>query len=190
MIRLSEAELTSVLPDYIKSDVDIQAISYAYKMGIQKLLSYSMLSELYGNIDNLPNTVLDLLALELRSQYYDESMDIGIKRNIIRNSLAWYAKGGTVSAVQEMVQTVFGEGQVIEWFDFGGEPGTFYVETDSELSPDGLNKFQRVIEQVKNSRSHLINVKIKRKIELPCPTVVAGYAARIMIARVGGEGNV
>ena len=126
---------------------------------MQKLLNYSILSKLYGNIDNLPGNILDLLALELRSQYYDESMDITIKRNIIRSSLAWYAKGGTVSAVQEMVQTVFGEGKVVEWFDFEGEPGTFYVETDSELSPDGLSKFQRVIEQVKNSRSHLVNVR-------------------------------
>lgn len=190
MIRLSEAELTSVLPNYIKSDVDVQAISYAYRLGMQKLLSYSVLSELYGNIDKLPDAILDLLALELRSQYYDESMAVEIKRNIIRNSLAWYAKGGTVSAVQEMVQTVFGEGRVVEWFDFGGDPGTFHVETDSELSPDGLSKFQKVIEQVKNSRSHLTNVRIKRKIELPCPTLVMGYATRIMIARVGGESNV
>lgn len=190
MIKFKEAELTSVLPYYIKNDVDVEAISYAYKMGMQKLLSFSLLSELYGNIDNLPDSILDLLALELRSQYYDESMDTTIKRNIIRNSLAWYAKGGTVSAVQEMVQTVFGEGKVQEWFEFGGEPGTFFVETDSELSPDGLNKFQEVIEQVKNSRSHLINVMITRKIELPIPEVVTAYASKIMVARVGGENNV
>lgn len=190
MIKLNEAELISVLPNFIKSDVDVQAVSYAYKMGMRKLLNYSLLSQLYGNVDNLPESILDLLALELRSQYYDESMDINIKRNIIRSSLAWYAKGGTVSAVQEMVQTVFGEGKVVEWFDFSGEPGTFFVETGSELSPEGLSKFQKVIEQVKNSRSHLVNVKITREIDLPCPTVVVGYAARIMMARVGGEGNV
>lgn len=83
MIRLQDAELISVLPYYIKSDTDVQAISYAFKMAMQNAFRYSRWIMLYANVDELPHDILDLLALELRAQYYEESMDIEIKRNFI-----------------------------------------------------------------------------------------------------------
>lgn len=165
MTKYSEAELTTVLPPYIKEDPDIQAISYAFHMGVSKLLQYAMLSPAYADIDALPEEILDLLALELQSQYYDESMDKDIKRVIIKNSLAWHAKGGTVSAVNEMIQTIFGEGRTIEWYEFDGEPGTFYIDTNAELSPDIVKQFRNIIDKVKNKRSHLVNVTVNRKIQ-------------------------
>ena len=155
MIKLSEAELTSVLPPFIKEDIEVKAISYAFKMAMEKMIAFAELSTLYASLKTLPDEVIDLLALELQSQYYDESMDIDIKRNIVGNSIAWYAKGGTVSAVDEMVQTIFGEGEVIEWYKYGGEPGTFYIKTNAELSPDIIADFNEIIDKVKNIRSHL-----------------------------------
>ena len=65
MIKLQDAELISVLPPYVKEDPDVQAISYAFKMGIEKFLRYSKAASMYGAIDQLPEHILDLLALEL-----------------------------------------------------------------------------------------------------------------------------
>ncbi|MEG7531674.1 MAG: phage tail protein I [Hungatella sp.] len=165
MIRLHEAELTSVLPPYIKEDPDIQAISYSFKMAFVKLLQYARMASLYADIDILPENILDLLGLELQSQYYDETMGVDVKRGIIKHSLAWYTRGGTVSAVNEMVQTVFGEGRTVEWYEFGGVPGTFYIDTNTELSKDTVKQFNDIIDKVKNKRSHLINVRVNRKIQ-------------------------
>lgn len=103
MIKLQEAELTSVLPAYIKENTDVQAISYAFQMGMRKFSQYVASSALYGNIDTLPEFLLDLLSIETRCQYYEESLPIEIKREMIRNSLAWYFKSGTVSAVEELI---------------------------------------------------------------------------------------
>lgn len=163
MIRLQDAELISVLPYYIKSDTDVQAISYAFKMAMQNAFRYSRWIMLYANVDELPHDILDLLALELRAQYYEESMDIEIKRNIIKKSISWYVTGGTVAAIEEMVQAVFGEGNVVEWYQFGGTPGTFYIETNEELSPDIVIRFNEIIDKVKNKRSQLEKVVVKRK---------------------------
>jgi len=168
MIKLSDAELTTVLPPFLKENNDVQALSYAFKKGMEKMLYFAGLSALCADIDTLPDEIVDLLALELKSQYYDESMDIDIKRDIVKNSIAWYAKGGTVSAVDEMVQTIFGEGEVVEWYEYGGDPGTFYVNTSTELSPDVIKSFNEIIDKVKNIRSHLTNVKINREIKSPC----------------------
>lgn len=165
MIKYEDAELISVFPPCLKEDTDIIAISYAFKMAMQKLIQFSQTIKLYANIDGVPEELLDLMAIEMRCQYYDEAMEIEIKRNVIKNTLAWYAKGGTVSAVNEMIQTVFGEGNMVEWYEFDGEPGTFYVETGEELSPDAVKRFGNVIEKVKAKKSHLVNVKVMRKID-------------------------
>lgn len=175
MIRFKDAELISVLPYYVRSDADVQAISYAFRIGMSKLIAYAALSTLYGDIDSLPEQILDLMALELQSQYYDESMGIETKREIIKKTISWHAKGGTLSAVQEVIETVFGEGKVVEWDAFDGEPGTFYIETNAELSSEGLQRFQEIIAKVKNSSSHLVGVKVNRKINQPRYVGITGY---------------
>lgn len=163
MIKLQEAELVSVLPHYIKKDVDVQAISYAYRTAMGKMFLFARKSMLYANIDELPDDVLDLLALELRAQYYEESMDIKTKQNIIKNAILWYVTGGTVAATEQMVQIVFGKGKVVEWYQFDGIPGTFYIETNEELSPDIVSRFNEIVDKVKNKRSRLIKVVVMRE---------------------------
>lgn len=190
MIKLSDAELISVLPPFLKENTDVQALSYAFKKGMEKMLTYAEISSLYASIGSLPDDIVDLLALELQSQYYDESMDIGIKRDIVKNSIAWYAKGGTISAVDEMIQTVFGEGKVVEWYDFGGSPGTFYIDTNAELSPDVIKKFNEIINKVKNKRSHLTNVKVNRKIQQPFYLATQSRSIPHIIVRDSGLNNV
>lgn len=163
MIKLKDAELISILPPYIKSSADVQSISYAYRMAMQNIFRYSRWTMLYANISELPDAILDLLALEVRAQYYEESMETEVKRDIIRKSIAWYIMGGTVYAVEEMVRAVFGEGRVVEWYQFGGNPGEFYIETNEEFSPDIVRRFNEIIDKVKNKRSKLTKVVVKRK---------------------------
>jgi len=177
MIKLHDGEPLSVLPVYFKEDPDAIAFSYAIKQGMTKLLTFSAMSELYANIDNLPNEILDLVAIELKSQYYNDAMDITIKRKIIKSSLAWYAKGGTISAVNEMIQTVFGDGQVIEWPDFNGEPGTFYIETSAEITPEAIKLFSEIIDKVKNKSSKFISLQVQR--DLTQDTRLASHVRRV-----------
>lgn len=190
MIRLEEAEPVSVLPCYFKENEDVQAVSFAYRMGMAKLLAWARISGLLGNPDRIPEEILDLLAVELRSQYYDETMDVEMKRDIIRNSLAWYTKGGTVSAVNEMVSVIFGGGRVVEWFEYGGKPGSFAIETETELSEDSLKKLGEVVDRVKNIKSHLVSVAVIRKIRSPVYLAVHTRGIPHVTVHGGGLNNV
>lgn len=163
MIKLRDAELISVLPPYFKDNVDVQAISYAYRMATKNIFQYAKWIMLYGNVEELPDVILDLLALEIRAPYYEEALRTEIKRDIIRKAFSWYVMGGTVYAVEEMARTVFGEGKVVEWYQFGGAPGEFYIETNEEFSPDTVRRFNEVIDKVKNKRSRLKKVVVNRK---------------------------
>lgn len=167
MINFEDSEIKQILPTLLNKSPEVQAISYAISKQIKKLHSYAMNSMVYADIDHLPELILDLLALELRTQYYDDSMNIESKRELIKNTLAWYMKAGTPRAVEELIISVFGKGKVTEWFDFkDGEkiPGTFDAETAQKLTPETIDQFGKMIKKVKNTRSHLRAIGVTREI--------------------------
>lgn len=174
MIKLPEGELRDYLPVTMKNDVDMICLSYAIKKESEQLAKYRKATMIYRFIDSVPEPILDLLAVELRSLYYSDALPIETKRGIVKNTLRWHMQAGTPGAVAEMVKIVFGGGEVVEWPDFDEPPytpGTFDIITDARLTPDTLAYFLSVIDRVKNVRSHLRRLLIKRKTTL---TVYAG----------------
>lgn len=166
MIKLPDGELRDYLPVTMKNDVDMVCLSYAIKKATERLFRYNHASMIYHFIDSAPESVLDLLAVELRSLYYSDTLHIEKKREIVKNTLRWHAQAGTPGAVAEMVKIVFGEGEVVEWPDFDEPPytpGTFDIVTNAQLTPDILEYFVSVIDRVKNVRSHLRRILIKRE---------------------------
>ena len=166
MITYREGELLDLLPPVFREDPDWVAFSYALKMGMQKLLGYMDTTMMYAAIDEQPETILDYMATELRSPYYEESADIDTKRNIIKKTIEWYLKAGTKASVEELIRTVIGsEGTLVEWPDFEGgpgTPGTFDVETHAFLAEDTYDKFLRIIESQKDLTSHLRRILVRR----------------------------
>lgn len=166
MIKLPDGELRDFLPVTMKNDVDMVCLSYAIKKATERLFRYSHASMVCHFIDSAPESVLDLLAVELRSLYYSDTLQIEKKREIVKNTLRWHAQAGTPGAVAEMVEIVFGEGKVVEWPDFDEPPytpGTFDIVTNAQLTPDILEYFASVIDRVKNVRSHLRRILINRE---------------------------
>ena len=169
MIKYSESELADLLPSSMKENTDVQAISYAIKMATKKLIVYAGRARLSGGIEQVPEDILDLMALELRTQYYDESLSIETERNLIKNTMTWHERAGTPSAVEELIKIVFGVGEVVEWFDFDpndGEiiPGQFDIETNATMTEQMAQDFVRIIEKAKRESSHLRRLLIRRSI--------------------------
>lgn len=192
MIKYDESSIEAILPDNLRCKPEVQAISYAIQQQIKKLSEKKRKAMVYVNIDEMEGEALDLLALELGSQYYDETLGLQEKREIAKNTLKWHMKSGTVSAVEELIKAVFGEGRVIEWFDFPeGEqiPGLFDIETESTLSENVLAEISEKIEKVKNARSHLRYVRTIRhaKGKLKIGGLISSYV-KVEI-RTKGETN-
>ena len=169
MIKLQEGELLDLLPSSLKNDTGMICLSYALKMAMKRLLAYERSAMTQNFVDSLPEKILDVLAVELRSPYYLDSMEISVKREIIKNTLIWHTKAGTASAVSEMIGIVFGEGSVVEWPDFDEPPytpGTFDIVTNAQMTEDITEFFMAVIERVKNERSHVRRVLIHREMEM------------------------
>lgn len=155
MISLYDSQITDILPDNIKNSPEVQAISYAIQRQNQKILRFARNINVIRAIDVIQEDIIDLMAAELRTQYYSGELDLDVKRKLVRNTMIWYMKSGTPTAVEELVNTVFGYGKVEEWFDYGGEPYHFKIEADTLLSKDRIKKFAQTIKNVKNTRSQL-----------------------------------
>ena len=158
MIKLQDSNIIDILPVAFTSDAKNIALGYALQGAMRRLLEYSRTTSVYAAIDAADDDVLDMLAAELDTQYYDVLLDVEAKRKLVKNTLIWYGKAGTPAAVEELITSVFGEGRVEEWFDYGGEPFYFKVYTNATFTEDMISKFDDMLEKVKNTRSKLETV--------------------------------
>lgn len=143
------------LLDMIKStpfaeDVEIQCLSYALKQMIGIILDYADGAMVRAGVDHVGESALDALAVEDDAQYYQQSMDVDVKREVIKHAWQWKERAGTPSAVMGAVEDVYGGGTIEEWFSYGGSPGHFKISVASEdmhvVIPDS---FTRLVNKMK-----------------------------------------
>lgn len=165
MISYYDGQLTDIMPGNITKKPEVKALSYALQQACRLLYRYSQRLYIYSNLDEQPEGIIDLLATELRTQYYRSTMDINTKRQLVKNTLVWYMGAGTPAAVEELVAMVFGDGKVEEWFEYGDEPYYFRITVNSAPTPNMISYLDDMIGKVKNVRSHLRAVDIHRTVQ-------------------------
>lgn len=155
---LSNISLLSLQTKYMQRDVVVQALCEVLEPYFQKLSDDVRLVYIYGRIDELKEDIVDELAWQFHVDFYENSLPIDKKRMLVKNSLRWHKIKGTPAAVEEVSNTIFGYSYVDEWFNYDGNPYMFKVVTDITVISKGLKDFYRVIDSVKNTRSHLEGV--------------------------------
>lgn len=143
MISYYDGQLTDIMPGNITKKPEVKALSYALQQACRLLYRYSQRLYIYSNLDEQPEEVIDLLASELRTQYYRSTLDLATKRRLVKNTLIWYMSAGTPQAVEELVAAVFGEGEVKEWYEYGDKPYYFKIATNAILTME-MNEFFRL----------------------------------------------
>ena len=106
MIKLNGSRFTVAMPENLKEQPEVQAIAYAVGRQIEKLCAYADGARTYAAIQSMPERVLDLLAVELRTPAYDENYSIKVKRALIEGSLLFYTQMGTPAAVEKIIETI------------------------------------------------------------------------------------
>ena len=190
MIKFTDGGLINCFPN--KGSPEIIALSYALQRSVNLIAKRSDESRVYCAIDQLPEKILDVLAVEMRSLYYDEDLTVEKKREIVKNTMQWYTKAGTPAAVEELIQTIFGVGKIVEWFDYEEGPftrGTFDIVTSALLEKDIIEKFASIIKKVKNTRSHVRRILVEREIHVKniVGTVCASWQESTISNHITGE---
>lgn len=152
---LFEAQFTDLFPD---QSVETQCLSYALYVAMQRIKKYTERLVFRNNLDNLPEDILDYLAYERSLPFYDGSMDLQTKRNLIQSSFLSCQNRGTVQMVEDLIQNIFQTGTVVEWFDFPESeqtPGLFDVEVDETSREQTFEMFQKILKGAKSKSRHL-----------------------------------
>lgn len=167
MTKFDEAQILDLLPIHLTDDTHVQALSYSIRQEMDRLIILWDKVISMSDIDSLNHDLLDYLAIEWRTQYYDQEFDIDKKRALVKNTLNWHRHAGTPEVVQELVDIVFGGAEIVEWYNMGTEPGTFSVSLydDIQVTPEIIAKFTAMIQKAKNTRSHLLSISLNREIE-------------------------
>ncbi len=161
MIDLRGSRFTDIMPENLASQLETQAFAYALGRQIEKLCAYADMIRIYAAVDSMPEKILDVLAVELRTPAYSQSFSIGVKRALVKGTLNFYARMGTPAACNQIIETIFGSGHIEEWFDYEGNPHHFraYVG-DGRVNLADLEEFLQVLERVKRLSSWLDEVII------------------------------
>lgn len=165
MISFTDGGLIDVWPD--KESPQIQALSYAMQQAMIRVKSYADQAMCYSMVDDLPEDILDYFAVEMRAMYYEQYLEIEKKREIVKNTLKWYTYAGTPATVTEMVSAIFGDGRIVEWFNYDEPPytpGTFDIETSGRLTEETFDQISTLIKKAKNARSQIRRVIIIRDV--------------------------
>ena len=155
MVSYFDGQVTDILPENIAKKPEVQALSYALQQGCRLLYKYSQRLYIYSDLDAQPEEVIDLMAAELRTQYYGVNLDIEKKKQLVRNTLNWYMTAGTPEAIEGLLLTVFGWGRIEEWFEYNGRPFYFRPVIGIEAGQEEVNIFLKYLKLVKNARSWL-----------------------------------
>jgi len=163
--NISSISLIDILPSSIKNDPQVQAAAIALDSELQATTAAIQQTILVPRIDALPEDVLDLLAWQFHVDFYDISLSIDKKRALVFQSINWHRRKGTPSAVEEVVSAAITPAQIIEWFQYGGQPYHFMVQTQGVMSSQAVyDQIRTAINTVKNVRSWLDYIQLQRTI--------------------------
>lgn len=150
MINLNGSRFTAIMPENLAGQVEVQALAYAVGRQMEKLCGYAESARTYAAIQSMPERILDLLAVELRTPAYDENYSIRVKRALIEGTLTFYTMMGTPAAVNKIIEIIFETGYIREWWEYGGDPYHFKAyTTNPAITSDDVEEFKRVLGSVK-----------------------------------------
>jgi phage tail P2-like protein len=166
-MKIEEIDLLSLQTKVMQGDPDVQGFAAALELQFKQLAGEIGNVLIYSNIDQLPAELLDILAWQFIADWYDATSDLVTKRKAIKDALLLAQIKGTPAAVQKVIDIYFGDGQVQEWFEYGGTgvPGTFRVITsNSAVTNEKSTQFIRMLNKVKRLSAKLDSIQITEQI--------------------------
>ncbi|USG67456.1 phage tail protein I [Brevibacillus ruminantium] len=183
MTDIYSVALLDILPESLKKDRGVQALAEAITPEIQTISRAIAETVLLPRLDELPEDVVDLLAWQRHIDFYDTTLPLEKKRELVRYAGEAHKRKGTPWAVDQVVSAAFDDSVVSEWFEYGGEPYYFKVmTTDRITSEKKLAELIRAIHSVKNKRSRLESIAVRRDNRLEL--FIGGAVATMKISTI------
>lgn len=148
--------LLAAFPYSLTRDTDKVKLADAVAGELIKAIAQSEYAAIFPRIDELPEEVLDILAADLKIQWYEVDAPVWNKRQAVKECMLVHKYKGTKYAVEMALKSVYNDVKVVEWFEYGGEPYHFKVIIyDSSNDREKLARVLSKVQYYKNLRSVL-----------------------------------
>lgn len=164
MVNIKLASLLDLVPESIRCDPQVLAAAKALDNELKAVTAAIPETLLLSRIDDLPEPVIDHLAWQWHVDCYEPvGLDLAKKRKLVKSSIAQHRRKGTPYGVEFAMSIMLADAWVQEWFEYGGEPYFFQVEsTDLLTSTAEYDRLFTIIFDAKNTRSWLELLRIYR----------------------------
>lgn len=158
-MKLDSLDMIKLIPAFMRNDEAVAALCSAMNALIGEPGARVPQQRIWDMIDTLDDASLDELAWELNIDWYKTSMTLDAKRETVKNARRIMARRGTKWAVENLVTSYLGSGIVVEWFEVGGDPFTFYISTTEDVTSQSvMDEFLQAANAAKSARSRLLGV--------------------------------
>lgn len=178
---LGNMDFIRLLPAFMRTDTANIGLADSLNAIVEELYSKILLFTTWDKIDLLRSDELDALAEELHISWYDKTAAIDIRRNIIRESDLVHAKLGTNWAAKQVINKYFGEGEIVDWYTYGGEPGHFKVQTfNQSILKEKYEQFMAILAKVKRKSAQIDSIELILDGSLEVKTYLAYTNSELM----------
>ncbi|AUH00982.1 phage tail protein I [Prodigiosinella confusarubida] len=115
------------------------------------------------NPDTCPVSLLPYLAWSLSVDRWDENWPEATKRKVIKDSFFIHRHKGTIGALKRVVEPQGYLIRIKEWWQTGGEPGTFQLDIgvqENGITEETFQELERLIADAKPVSRHLLGLNI------------------------------
>ena len=167
---ITRENLLFTLPSAIKEDTSTGALAQAQAQLLADRIPETDIPRIFPALDRQTEAVLDILAYDLKVDWYDYDYPVGTKRALIRGSVLTHKRLGTLYAVLSTLRSLYPDSNVEEWFEYGGENGYFRVNVNIGQGADldalqvySAEEIRRRIEAVKRLAAHLESINFRHE---------------------------
>lgn len=167
---LRDATMADGLPRVLREQPWVMALSAALGQLHRQVMEFADDSQVFTGLDTAPEAVLDAVAASWNIAWYDTGYTVEQKRRIVKSAITVRKMIGTAEAVKLQLNAVWPGTQVKEWFEYGGEPGCFRVESENPELLEDPERFLAALDAVKRFSAQLDTVNLRRRYGLKLRT--------------------
>ena len=111
-------EFLRALPPVLRNNSRMIALGQVVAEELSDRMSEIEKAAIYPRIDELDETLLDILAYDFKVDWYGYDYPLETKRALLKSSFYIHRHLGTKGAVEAAIQSVYPKSIVEEWFDY------------------------------------------------------------------------
>ena len=162
---LTRENMMAALPKALREDPSMVALADAIAGVLDARREEIDRLRIYPEIDRLDEQLLDILAYDFKVDWWDTNYSLKVKRRTLKDSWRVHKMLGTAWAVKSVLNSLYPNSELEEWFSYDGTPECFRLNVNVSGSAEteavevySTAEILRRIATVKRLSAHLEGV--------------------------------